>query len=1183
MALAWCWRLRRPIGAVVLSWSLLAGAPANSAMIAEDDFETYPPGSIDDRNGGSGWDDEWEGEGRSVESVIDTSGAELVYRAASGELVRGSDRALAITGNDDFAAFRDIDTRGRYRDVYVSMLVRFTGTQNVNDFLALWFEEAGFGEAPNIGIKMEDGSGATVEDFFVRTHSSNHVTVEDIVNGDTYFIVGHLSKPNNGRRTVYDEFRLWVNPVSLSVQPPENAVSRGNGNISEFERIGFRSANLDADDEVVIDRLRIGTDWADVTEPDLAPVLELRMDEGSWTGASGDVADSASGFDGQSFDGAVTANIDPAIAGAVGTCRYGVFDGVDDHVIVPHDAALNGNDTLTYMAWVRPDRWDGVRQIMAKSVHGGGSGRAQMGIFSESGRLKVRAETSRGRFEATASLPPTGRWSHVAGVFTNRRLELYVDGRLVGSEGYPPATLVATTDPLAVSKRVGSSQYYFDGAIDEVRVYAEALDGDQIRAAMNDTRPCTAPPVAAASVLDIAHDGTGIHCLDETVTVSALDDLGAVFPGYAGEVRLSTDTGRGTWRLLSGGGAFTDAVADDGAASYRFVTADGGVASFALSYPEGASPVDVDAVDSADGAVRDDDSEGPLAFAPSGFTVTAGALSNPPPSPIADPVGSQRAGVAFPVHLTAYGVTEDDPRCGVIESYAGTRDLAFAMTYVNPSSGAGLTATVDGLAAGGPAQPVAFVSGRAAVSARYDDAGSIRLQVTDAASFGHTLTGASNDFVVQPYELRVTRVQTPAGVDNPAPAAYADDAFLAAGLPFEVDVEAVDADGDRTPNFGRETPAEGVRVTSDVLVAPAGGRNGSGGDVIDGAAFGPTGVPGRFENDRVVFDEVGIIRLRPAVADGDYLGSGAVPGVATGNVGRFHPAGFDVTGDAVAAACGAFTYMDQPALGVRYRLQALNALGGVVENYDAGLLGAGVVAAAGLAAEAGDDGVDRGGRITPPGGVWSAGEIDVDRIDLAFGRVAAPDGPFDPLSVSLRVTDPLGDATLAGLDSHPATTGDCSVAGNCTTRALGAPTRVVYGRLVVLPAAGPENENLTVPLAAQQFTGAAFESHAADVCTTYRAGDVTLAGFTANLAAGETAAIAPVAATALIGGAGDPARPLTLSAPGFGNEGTVDVTLDVPGWLEFDWQGTGLEDPAGTAAFGRFRGHDRVIYWGEPP
>jgi len=37
----------------------------------------------------------------------------------------------------------------------------------------------------------------------------------------------------------------------------------------------------------------------------------------------------------------------------------------------------------------------------------------------------------------------------------------------------------------------------------------------------------------------------------------------------------------------------------------------------------------------------------------------------------------------------------------------------------------------------------------------------------------------------------------------------------------------------------------------------------------------------------------------------------------------------------------------------------------------------------------------------------------------------------------------------------------------------------------------------------------------------------------------------------------------------------------VPVWLEFDGLGTGDQDPEGPATFGRFRGHDRIIYWSE--
>ena len=52
-------------------------------------------------------------------------------------------------------------------------------------------------------------------------------------------------------------------------------------------------------------------------------------------------------------------------------------------------------------------------------------------------------------------------------------------------------------------------------------------------------------------------------------------------------------------------------------------------------------------------------------------------------------------------------------------------------------------------------------------------------------------------------------------------------------------------------------------------------------------------------------------------------------------------------------------------------------------------------------------------------------------------------------------------------------------------------------------------------------------------------------------------------------------------ALGFGNDGAVEVQLGVDAWLEFYWQGTGPEDPRGIATLGRYRGHDRIIFWRE--
>ena len=62
----------------------------------------------------------------------------------------------------------------------------------------------------------------------------------------------------------------------------------------------------------------------------------------------------------------------------------------------------------------------------------------------------------------------------------------------------------------------------------------------------------------------------------------------------------------------------------------------------------------------------------------------------------------------------------------------------------------------------------------------------------------------------------------------------------------------------------------------------------------------------------------------------------------------------------------------------------------------------------------------------------------------------------------------------------------------------------------------------------------------------------------------------------------------SFSAPGSGNAGTFSVNVSVAAlpWLQFDWDGNGQHDdtvlPAANYDFSSiFRGHDRVLYWGQ--
>ena len=368
------------------------------------------------------------------------------------------------------------------------------------------------------------------------------------------------------------------------------------------------------------------------------------------------------------------------------------------------------------------------------------------------------------------------------------------------------------------------------------------------------------------------------------------------------------------------------------------------------------------------------------------------------------------------------------------------------------------------------------------------------------------------------------------------------------------------------------------------MIVPAGGRNGSSGTgALGGAtAFAAGGTPGRLRNNSVTFDEVGVVHLAATVADDDYLGGGAVASTASGNIGRFYPTQLALNaGSTVTAACNAFTYMDQAQLGVGYTIEARNAAGNRTRNYDAALLGAGAVATLNAAAENNDSGADLGARLGGIVGNWVQGAVAVSTGTASFARATAVDGPFDALVIGIRAVDPLSDVTLAAPTMNASTSGDCIAAANCNAVKLGSSTQIRYGRSMLKPAFGPETQNLGMTIEAQFYDGSLFAPNTLDNCTTYAMNQATLSNYSGNLNVGETSLTAPAAATALVSGDSDPAEPLLLSAPGLGNDGAVDVKLDVPSYLEFDWFGTGATDPVGEARFGRYRGNDRIVLWRE--
>ncbi len=159
------------------------------------------------------------------------------------------------------------------------------------------------------------------------------------------------------------------------------------------------------------------------------------------------------------------------------------FDGTSTFVTVESTPELNV-DACTFMAWINAEHWDGVRQVVGKSVHGGCGGRVQYGLFSEGGVFKLRLETEAGRADISTDLPETGEFVHIAFTNDTDTAHIYIDGESVVDQAVP-GKLGANDDPWRVGQDCDRAQYIFAGIIDEVRLWNRALSEEEINTFMD--------------------------------------------------------------------------------------------------------------------------------------------------------------------------------------------------------------------------------------------------------------------------------------------------------------------------------------------------------------------------------------------------------------------------------------------------------------------------------------------------------------------------------------------------------------------------------------------------------------------------------------------------------------------------------------------------------------------------
>ena len=171
------------------------------------------------------------------------------------------------------------------------------------------------------------------------------------------------------------------------------------------------------------------------------------------------------------------------ISGATWTTqgRFGLalaFDGVNDLVVIAGVASLNLTAGMTLEGWIYPTAsQSGWRTIMQREVDA-----YFLNASTAAGPLRPGGGAIINGGVSLATGPtasPVGSWTHVALTYDGAMLRLYVNGAAVASQ--PAAgTVEANTNPLRIGGNVPYGEY-FQGIIDEVRVYNRALSAAELQ------------------------------------------------------------------------------------------------------------------------------------------------------------------------------------------------------------------------------------------------------------------------------------------------------------------------------------------------------------------------------------------------------------------------------------------------------------------------------------------------------------------------------------------------------------------------------------------------------------------------------------------------------------------------------------------------------------------------------
>jgi MSHA biogenesis protein MshQ len=322
-------------------------------------------------------------------------------------------------------------------------------------------------------------------------------------------------------------------------------------------------------------------------------------------------------------------------------------------------------------------------------------------------RLKVPDNTSATIvLTATSSVQniPAGTWTHIAvtwdlSIPSASTVQIFVNGTLVGSytgasNGSIRTALTSVIDlgdlRSSTYNDLGSTPYSADGLLDEVHFYSRALNATEIATDRDITRSCAAP-----DHFTLTHDGTGINCQAEQVKITAHLADHTTANGYVGTINLTASTNHGDWSISDAYGSLNNGTANDGKATFTFVSPDQGdvILNFKDTYAETVTIGVADGVITESSGVTTSAEHLPLTFASAGFQFQADGVGNTIGPQIAGKYSNLAPGAQT---LTLQAIKTNDQTDACEAALVGSQTISLAAECVSPTTCQGAVFSITG-------------------------------------------------------------------------------------------------------------------------------------------------------------------------------------------------------------------------------------------------------------------------------------------------------------------------------------------------------------------------------------------------------------------------------------------------------------------------------------------------------